>query len=226
MPITALGLHHSLPKQLSIYKRPASTSTGNADLDLPVPYWGVCCCVRWLMALRRASLLMASECLPSSSSRSLLPASYRVAACRLEHLLPRCYSQEGATGGSSALDTTSNHFSYRGPLARTLTNLKVRMHLRQHTSTLCAAMLNDKGEAWSCAWTKTCLYVASRVELCQLLCAQAFSLASCIASFASAPVIVFMSTDGSVAAKVGLAGLMCGAQTVKQLWCSVGHLRQ
>jgi hypothetical protein len=136
---------HCLNK-LSIYKLELALANRNADLDLPVPYWSVCCCGRWLMALRRASLLMASECLPSSSSRSLLPASYRVAACRLEHLLPRCYSQEGATGGSSALDTASNHFSYRGPLARTLTNLKVRVQLRQHMSTLCAAMLNDKGE--------------------------------------------------------------------------------
>ena len=68
---------------------------------------------------------------------------------------------------------------------------------------------------------KICIHAASSLALCRWLCAQAFSLASCIASFASAPVIVFMSTDGSVAAKVGLAGLMCGAQTAKQLWCSV-----
>ncbi len=175
------------------------------------------------MALRRASLLLASECLPSSSSKSLLPASYRGAACRLEHLLPRCYSQEGATGGSSALDTATNHFSYRGPLARTLTNLKVRTSESKAADVYLVRchVVRQEGDAWSCAWTMTCIHVASSIELCQSLCAQAFSLASCIASFASAPVIVFMSTDGSVAAKVGLAGLMCGAQTVKQLWCSV-----
>ncbi|KAK9837314.1 hypothetical protein WJX81_005594 [Elliptochloris bilobata] len=37
-----------------------------------------------------------------------------------------------------------------------------------------------------------------------------FSLSSCVASVASAPVIILMSPDGGVAAKVGLAGLMCG----------------
>ena len=39
---------------------------------------------------------------------------------------------------------------------------------------------------------------------------KAFSLASCVASFASAPIIVLFAPDGGLAAKLGLAGLMCG----------------
>ena len=104
--------------------------------------------------------------------------------------------------------------TYGGPLAKTLTNLKVPGRL--------AFELAPDGEALQKLYATLGLHCMARclsrwctTVLLTLWASmlQVFSLASCVASFASAPIIVFFAPDGGLAAKLGLAGLMCGVHS-------------
>ena len=82
------------------------------------------------MALRKTSLVLLRNFL-SSPSDHLLSARLTAATCRLSYPCPRGFSHDTAREESSALDATGQS-TYKGPLARTLTNLKVTYYFGTH----------------------------------------------------------------------------------------------
>ena len=77
------------------------------------------------MALRRMSALLVRELLSGSPPPGRLPPCFGAASCHLSYPSLRGLSQDSARDNGSGAVERSSTVTYGGPLARTLTNLKV-----------------------------------------------------------------------------------------------------